>query len=333
MINTGGHPMKYLAVDVGGTSTRAVVVREDGTCVGYGRAGSGNPTSSGTSNAAAAIVEATRGAMAQAGSTSAAITAGLVGIAGANAETGEWLRVEVAKAGVPERLTFEADLLVAYFSGSLAANGYAIVAGTGAAAIRVRGGRIEAVCDGLGWLLGDAGSGFWIGHRAVLAATSALDRRGPATLLADLFTSQLGIEQVVDHAPSGRGLVLDQVVRAVYQMRPVELAQFAPLVFEAAEHGDTVAVQIVADASDALAATLEAVVVPDIGGPLVLSGSILSQQPAIAPRVMRLLGNNPDVITVSDGLAGAAVLALRHSGVDVDDTVFARIHASLAALR
>ena len=325
--------MKYLAIDVGGTSTRAIVLGEDGTCVGYGRAGSGNPTSSGTDNAVAAIVEATRCAMAHAGSAPAEIGAGVVGIAGANAETGEWLRVEVANAGVPERLTFEADLLVAYVSGSLAADGYAIVAGTGAAAIRVRGGRIEAISDGLGWLLGDAGSGFWIGHRAVLAATRALDRRGPATLLADLFTAQLGIEQIAARAPSGRGVALDQVVRAVYQMRPVELARFAPLVFEAAEHDDEVALQIVADAAQALAATLAAVVVPDISGPLVLGGSILSLQPAIAERVVRSLHDPADVITVSDGLAGAAVLALRRGGVDVDDTVFARIHASLSTLR
>lgn len=325
--------MKYLAIDVGGTSTRAVVVGEDGTCVGYGRAGSGNPTSSGTDNAVAAIVEASRCAMAHAGSAPAQIGAGVVGIAGANAETAEWLRVEVAKAGVPERLTFEADLLVAYLSGSLAADGYAIVAGTGAAAIRVRGGQIEAICDGLGWLLGDAGSGFWIGRRAVLAATRALDRRGPATLLTDLFTAQLGIEQIAERAPSGRGIALDQVVRAVYQMRPVDLARFAPLVFEAAEHGDEMALQIVADAAQALAATLAAVAVADISGPLVLGGSILSQQLAIAERVVRSLHDPADVITVSDGLAGAAVLALRHGGVDVDDTVFARIHASLSTLR
>jgi hypothetical protein len=39
------------------------------------------------------------------------------------------------------------------------------------------------------------------------------------------------------------------------------------------------------------------------------------------------------VLTVADGVAGAAVLALRHREVDVDPAVFARIEASLAALR
>ena len=39
--------------------------------------------------------------------------------------------------------------------------------------------------------------------------------------------------------------------------------------------------------------------------------------------------DEPPVITVSDGVAGAAVLALRHGGVDVDDAVFARVQTSL----
>lgn len=325
--------MKFLAVDVGGTSTRAAVVEEDGTCVGYGAAGSGNPTSSGTANSVSAIVGAGLAAIAQAGSVAVDFATGVIGIAGATAETGEWLRIEVAKAGLPDALKLEADLLVAYLSGSLAADGYAVVAGTGAAAIRVRGYRIEATADGVGWLLGDAGSGFWIGHRAALAATSALDDRGPATLLTELFLSQLGIDPIVERGPNGRGVALDHVVRLIYQMRPVELSRFAPLAFEAAELGDDVALRIVADASDALATTLAAVVVPDVSGPLVFGGSILSQQPAMAQRVVRSFPASAEVITVSDGLVGAAILALRHGGVPVDDAVFDRIRGSLATLR
>lgn len=329
--------MKYLAVDVGGTSTRAAVVQEDGTCVGYGTAGSGNPTSSGTAGAASAIVGAARAAMARAGSAPADFAAGVVGIAGANLDTSAWLRVEVASAGLPARLTFEPDLLVAYHSGSLVADGYALVAGTGAAAVRVRRAQIEATADGLGWLLGDSGSGFWIGHRAVRAFASALDDRGPSTVLVGLLTSQLGFERTSERGRGGRPLALHQAVRALYHMRPVELARFAPLVFKAAAVGDDVALQIVADAADALAATLAAVVVADIRGPLVLGGSILSQQPALAERAVRSFRTGRDddrlIISVSDGTAGAAVLALRHGGVPVDDTMLARVQASLATLR
>ncbi len=254
--------MKYLAVDVGGSSTRATIVDEDGTCSGYGRAGSGNPTSSSPADAVAAVVTAMHAAAAGAGIAPADVAAGVLGIAGAAGDTSGSLRVDLIRAGLPERLTFESDLLVAYYSGSLAAHGYALVAGTGAAAVRLRSGQIEATCDGLGWLLGDGGSGFWIGHRTLLAVTNALDDRGPPTALVDSVLAELGIERTSERGVGGRLTALRRVVDAVYSMRPVELARFAPLAFEAEALGDDVARQIVADAADALAATLGAVVVP-----------------------------------------------------------------------
>ena len=67
-----------------------------------------------------------------------------------------------------------------------------------------------------------------------------------------------------------------------------------------------------------------------------LGGSILSQQPSMAAGVVAALrehGVEGAVVTVPDGVAGAAVLALRRGGVIVDDIVFARIQSSLAALR
>lgn len=324
--------MRYLAIDVGGTSTRAAIVDEHGNSVGYGTAGSGNPTSSDPSKAAASIAGAGLAAMAQAGSTPGDVATGVIGIAGATRKTGDWLLAEIVRAGLPARLVLEPDLLVAYHSGSLAADGYALVAGTGAAAVRVRGSRIEATRDGLGWLLGDAGSGFWIGHRAVRAATSALDDRGPATALVERILALVGGTEPTDELDRyGRPAAVRRIMDDVYRGRPVELARFAPLVFEAADTGDDVALRILSSAADALAATLAAVVVADITGPLVLAGSILSQRPVVAERLMRSFsadGHGP-VVTVSDGLAGAAVMALQDHGVPVTDDVFSRLRASL----
>ena len=78
----------------------------------------------------------------------------------------------------------ESDLLAMFCAGSSDLDGHALVAGTGSAAIRVRGGEVEGVSDGSGWLLGDEGSGFWIGHHIVRAAVADLDGRGPWTGLA-----------------------------------------------------------------------------------------------------------------------------------------------------
>ena len=45
----------FLVIDAGGTSTRAVIVDSSGRCLGYGRAGGGNPTSAGITSAVAAV--------------------------------------------------------------------------------------------------------------------------------------------------------------------------------------------------------------------------------------------------------------------------------------
>jgi N-acetylglucosamine kinase-like BadF-type ATPase len=280
-----------------------------------------------------------------AGRRSADVVAAVAGIAGAGTPAGAPLRQALAAAALPE-IAFEPDVLATYHSGTLAADGYAVVAGTGAIATRIRNSRIEVTCDGLGWLLGDGGSGFWIGRRVVRAAASALDGRRPMSALVDLVLAELGTaagpargdDRRGDdrRGDDGRPLALRQLLDAVYQREAVELAKFAPLAFAAATRGDEAARQIVSDAADALATTMSTIVSPDVVGPVVLGGSILSRQRAIADAVVaaaQRCGVAGPVSTVPDGMVGAAVLALRRRGVTVDEVVFTRIHSSLAALR
>jgi alanine dehydrogenase len=97
-----------------------------------------------------------------------------------------------------------------------------------------------------------------------------------------------------------------------------------------------VAVAIVKSASQALAHTLDTVHDDAVAGPLVLGGSVLLHQATVAAAVetsFRHQGGAGAVLRVADGVAGAAVLALRHRGVAVDPAVFSRLDASLTALR
>lgn len=73
------------------------------------------------------------------------------------------------------------------------ADGLALVAGTGAAATRISGRRCTVSVDGDGWLLGDEGSGFWIGRGAVRAALRMADGRGDPTTLARSVGLALGL--------------------------------------------------------------------------------------------------------------------------------------------
>jgi N-acetylglucosamine kinase-like BadF-type ATPase len=320
-------------VDAGGTSTRAMVVRPPDQCLGYGAAGSGNPIAVGPQRAAASVTESVGEALLEAGVSSTDIRQVTLAMAGAgSAAVSDEIRHSLAGIGLDAPLVFESDLLATYFSGTHEPHGYALIAGTGAGAIRVEDGRQVAVADALGWLLGDEGSGFWIGRRVVRAALADLDRRGPATTLTPLLLARLGVP-----APSDAGdrEPVRTLVRMLYAAPPVRLADHAGLAFEV--DGDGVAGRILDEAAAALARTLTAVRSPAVSGPVVLGGGILGRSRQVADRLVAACGSQglgaSAFHAVADGAVGVCVLALRHAGSVVDEAVFRRLTASLTSVR
>lgn len=321
-----------VAVDAGGTSSRAALVADDGRVLGTGRGGRGNPVSAGQEAAGAAIASAIGVALATATDAHPGAAAGVtVALAGATVATDDlWLADALAGVGVRAPLTIAPDMLALFASGTPLLAGYGLVVGTGATAVRVAGGGVARSADGTGWLLGDDGSGFWVGRRVARAAVLALDGRGPATALTPHVLVHLGIdpEQAgrVDH--DGRPVALGGLVATVYRASPLALAELARYAF--AEPDDAVARAIVADAADELTSSLAAVRKEGLRGPVVIGGGVATAQPALVDAVLERLradGVDGDVHRVTDGLAGAAVLALRGAGADVPAQVHARIVA------
>ncbi|MGH1563869.1 N-acetylglucosamine kinase [Mumia sp. DW29H23] len=332
-----------LAVDAGGTSTRAVVLDETGRATGYGRAGGGNPLSSGIEVAAESLGTAVGDALASAEVDPSRIGSTTIAMAGAATHLpaddprNRAIAEALGRCGVDTGFALRSDLLAMFCAGTFALDGYALVAGTGAAAIRVRGGQTEHVVDGMGWLLGDAGSGFSIGHAVIRAVVADIDGRGAATPMTAAVLASLGLDDVVDRSTgteAPRPPVLHRLVDDLYAMRPVRMARFAPFAFTFPD--DPTARQIVDAATAALAATISAAVDPEVDGPLVLGGSVLLRQEQVASTVAeawRAQGRTGPTVLVDEGTAGAAVLALRDGGVSVDSEVFARLSGSLAGLR
>ncbi|WP_181034208.1 N-acetylglucosamine kinase [Arthrobacter sp. GMC3] len=331
----------YLAIDAGGTSTRAVFLTHFGQCLGYGTSGGGNPVSRGFDGALEALLAASNSAVGDARAPLAAVT---LAMAGASLDLPTHLFQErFVTLGLTGQAVIESDLLAAFYSGTYQDDGYALIAGTGAVAARIAGGRLAAVADGTGWLLGDTGSGFWLGHEVARAVAAALDGRGTPTALTNLVLEDLGITVDPDSRTQGRVSAQQQLIVKTYELRPIELSRFAPLVFAVPE--DAVAQQIIARCAAALAQTLRAVVDPAISGPLVFGGSVLTKGGTVGAAVLTQLGQagesagHPDgafktePALVADGVVGAAVLALKRNGEMVDATVFERITSSLASLR
>ena len=337
----------FLAVDAGGTSTRAVLLDSSGHCFGYGTAGGGNPVSRGFPGALESLAQAISKAL---GGVSHSISEALLAMAGASLELPKHLfRDRFMTLGLTGNVMIESDLLAAFYSGTYQDEGCALIAGTGAVGARISGAELTAVADGMGWLLGDNGSGFWMGREVALAVAAALDGRGRPTVLTELLLTELGIPLEFSQRSQGRLRAQQQLILKTYELSPIELSRFAPLVFSAA--GDAVATDIADRAAQHLAQTLLAVA----GGaadaanesakearhdaqPLIFGGSVLTKGRTVAAAVLDQLaaaGAKTAAVPalVEDGVVGAAVLVLKRNGIEVDAAVFARIQGSLAVLR
>jgi N-acetylglucosamine kinase-like BadF-type ATPase len=160
--------------------------------------------------------------------------------------------------------------------------GLAIVAGTGSIAVgRAADGR-RARAGGWGYLLGDEGSGYQITLAALQAMTQAADGCRPATALTEVVLQHLQLE-----TPQA-------LIQTVYRndWDRARLASLAPLVFAAADVGDAIARDIVADAAQQLAQT-GAAVVRQLGWqgavPLALAGGCLLASVSYREQVVRHL--------------------------------------------
>jgi glucosamine kinase len=298
---------EFLALggDLGGTSTRIVVVGPDGREHGRGITGGGNPTTD-PAGAAAAFGDALRAALS--GVDAARVKASVVGVAGGSALRTPAVATHFDRVWTEAGLTcspgYVADLEVAFAGGTPASDGAVLVAGTGAAAGSLTDHRLTRTADGHGWLLGDDGSGFWLGREAVRATLRTLDAGGNPGALVDSVLREL----VADRTERQR----DRVIQAVNSRPGVRLSALAPLVTAAYRTGDPQAQSIVERAAAALLATLGLIRDPAESTPIVLAGSLAGDASPVGAELRTLLSARfaGAVLPARTGVGGAAWLAL-----------------------
>ena len=76
--------------------------------------------------------------------------------------------------------------------------GVVVIAGTGSIAYGRNERNQAARAGGWGYMLGDEGSGYWIGRAALRAVLREADRRGPATQLTGLLLNYYGVARAQD---------------------------------------------------------------------------------------------------------------------------------------
>jgi glucosamine kinase len=108
------------------------------------------------------------------------VTAGISGLTDRDADAGRLLAL-VRDTGV-RSATLAHDSTTSFLGALGDARGAVVAAGTGVVTLAVGRDAVSRV-DGWGYIMGDAGSGYWIGREALDAVMRAYDGRGPATAL------------------------------------------------------------------------------------------------------------------------------------------------------
>lgn len=300
---TASPPRFYLGIDGGGTKTLAIVVDTHGIERGRAVGGSANYSAIGLECAVGHVVAAAAEAARAAGAQLPLASAWL-GLAGVDRPAdSEILLPHFRSLASVIHLTNDAELLLSALPGRA---GVALIAGTGSIAVGRNTAGAATRAGGWGHILGDEGSGYDIGRRALMAATRFADGRGEPTLLLPRILRAWNLTAA------------NELIGRVYHGEDkATIAQLAPLVLQTAREDDPAARRIVRRA--ALELALAAVTVGNrltihaTPLPIAIGGSLLLQGADFRAEVLRNISRHRplgDVAVVEQPAFSAAQAAI-----------------------
>ncbi|RLE81442.1 MAG: hypothetical protein DRJ51_03815 [Thermoprotei archaeon] len=179
-----------LGVDGGGTRTEALTVDLKGRIVGYGTAGPSNINLVGVEAAEREVVLAIKRAL----KPGLRIRRAVLGFAGAGRKGSlEKYTAIVKKLGF-QNFTVTTDGFISLIAATQFNPGVMVSAGTGTITMGIDGGGRVVRASGWGYLVGDEGSGFWIGSRILNMLSREIDGRSDVTGLADIVFKWFKVE-------------------------------------------------------------------------------------------------------------------------------------------
>jgi N-acetylglucosamine kinase-like BadF-type ATPase len=267
-----------IGIDAGGTKTVGLLADGRGKVLRQARAGGANLRVHGELGVEKALFQVIEGLDAP-----GPVDALCLGIAGVDRQPErEVVEGVLRRLGVRRSIRIVNDALIALVAGAPEGTGIVLISGTGSIAYGVDPGGKTARSGGWGYLLGDEGSAFWLGHAAVRQGIRAADGRGPATTLYDRIREHLNVQ-----APGG-------LVEWFYDQEHARtrVARLARLVEEAAADGDAAAAELLDQAAHHLARAAQAVdrqLEFPASYKLVLSGGTFKACPSLAGRIEKHL--------------------------------------------
>ena len=210
----------YLGIDGGGTKCKARLEDAQGNLLAEAIAGPANAAHNLTGSVKA-VLEASEKAIAKAnikGLTLNQIHAG-IGLAGINIP-------QVKQAFLKQFLPFASwhittDLHIACLGAHLGQDGAIVIVGTGSSGVAIHNDQ-QFEIGGHGFVVGDKGSGAWLGKMAISHCLETLDGITPNNLLSKQVINLLDCDSAYD------------LVNLTLEAKPALFASIAPLIFQLA---------------------------------------------------------------------------------------------------
>jgi N-acetylglucosamine kinase-like BadF-type ATPase len=299
----------FFGIDGGGTRSRIAVVDQDLRVLGNAVGGSTNIYSVSKEEVFQNLTALIDTVCAQISIDKAAFTEGCLGSAGLGRPGERALFQDFFNRFLGDQVAVHlcTDGEILLCGGLQALEGFCLVAGTGSLALgrALQGPLVRA--GGLGYMLGDEGSAWWIGHEAISRALRSVENRDlPTSLLLSLMQA-CGLEEPQDF-----------IAYAHQKANKAEIAALAPLVTAAADQGDALALDILQQAAWELASLVESVVhrSPGVSNQeLVLAGGVMEHDAIVRKRLLSILKERLPGLSAGPpkgtALEGACLLAVQ----------------------
>jgi glucosamine kinase len=304
-----------IGIDGGGSKTHAIVADESGNSLGEAK-GPGSAVKPGEEDASADIIaETARAALDKANLSDVTPRVLCVGVAGAGRENAKQaLWQALVSRDVASDVVVHTDFGIALDDAFGDGPGVLLIAGTGSAAFGRSPAGSTGRCGGWGPVIGDEGSGTWIGRRALSIVSAASDGRESQTALTGAILTALEVNEVVDLIPWAASATREQI------------AALAPVVFTVAEGGDLRANAVISLAVEELMLHIRALGQQLFGDeraaiPVALAGGLMSKGSTLRKRLEHRLRAAVPGAQIKPGqivpARGAVRGALRFVGAEV----------------
>ncbi len=317
-----------IGVDGGGTKTEFALLDYSGNIIGRAKGDSTNYQAIGGKKLKAELLKGFGAVMNSSDVPAVKIEHVFLGLAGAGRESD---RKEIISlfddTEFNKKITVDSDAMVALAGAFGTGPGIIIISGTGAICFGKNCEGKIVRSGGWGYLLGDEGSGYFIGREAIIAALKDLDGRGDKTRLREKIEKHFKLTSI------------DQIIPHIYQNRidRVAVADLAPIVFEQANQGDAVAEEIIRSASKELGIMARAVAqqlnFESDEIKVALIGSIFKQKEMLINEISKELYEISWNVQISDPMFppqyGAALLAFQKVGIEINNPLLKNLKNSI----